>query len=70
VESRPAAPSPSSTPAGGSTTSSAAQTSPAPPSASSTTSPSGPIVVNSCGMTITLASIGIGVGTCVPHLHL
>jgi hypothetical protein len=31
---------------------------------------SGPIVVNSCGVTITLGSIGIGLGPCGLHLHL
>jgi uncharacterized protein DUF5667 len=31
---------------------------------------SGPIVVNSCGVTVTLGSIGVGLGPCGLHLHL
>lgn len=33
-------------------------------------SPSGPIVVNSCGLNISLGEIGIGLGPCGLHLHL
>jgi hypothetical protein len=32
--------------------------------------PSGPIVVNSCGVSVTLGSIGVGLGPCGLHLHL
>ncbi|HEY7047742.1 MAG TPA: DUF5667 domain-containing protein [Jatrophihabitantaceae bacterium] len=31
---------------------------------------SGPIVVNSCGVSITLGSVGVGLGPCGLHLHL
>lgn len=31
---------------------------------------SGPIVVNSCGVSVTLASVGVGLGPCGLHLHL
>jgi Domain of unknown function (DUF5667) len=63
--SQPAAGS-SSAPANGTPTPNAPQTSAA-PRGTSTTTASSPIVINSCGVTITLASLGAGIGTC---LHL
>jgi hypothetical protein len=31
---------------------------------------SGPITINSCGLLVTLGTIGIGLGPCGLHLHL
>jgi len=67
--SQSAAAGPSSAPASGTATPNAPQTSTA-PSGTSTTTASSPIVINSCGVTITLASIGVGIDTCGLHLHL
>ncbi len=68
--SRPAAAARSGTPARGTSRPSAPLTSAGAGGASPTAGLSPPIVVNSCGVTITLASIGVGVGPCGPHLHL
>lgn len=68
--SRPAAAVRSGAPARGTSTPSAPLTSAGAGGASPTAGLSPPIVVNSCGVTITLASIGVGVGPCGPHLHL
>lgn len=67
--SRPAAPRVSSAPVSGASTPNAPQTSAGSSNASPTGSTPPPIVVNSCGVTITLASIGAGIGTCGPHLQ-
>jgi len=67
--SQPAAADPSSASSDGPATPNTPQTSAALPDASPTTA-SPPIVVNSCGVTITLASIGAGIGTCGSHLDL
>lgn len=65
---RPAVAGASSAPVGGTSAPNAPQTSAGSPDASPTATTT-PIVVNSCGVTITLASIGVGIGTCGPSLH-
>jgi hypothetical protein len=66
---RPAAGGSSDAPARATPGANAPQTSAGASSGSPTSGTSGPIVVNSCGVTITLASLGAGVGICSPLLH-
>lgn len=47
-----------------------APTSPGPGSSSGPGTAATPVTVNSCGVTVTLGSLGLGVGTCGVHLHL